>query len=138
MSLFNTSPLSEEYVNFIHPCTDVSELVISPLPESLVDLTERNLGIYWNVTSDQLKICPELSYGGNRKSGKKVSILHCLDNFEKLCDLGLVLKDCLSIHAKCYDPLGLALPVKMKGNILFCKTLQQLKVVSPDRKSPIQ
>ena len=30
--------------------TDVSELVISPLPESLVDLTERNLGIYWNVT----------------------------------------------------------------------------------------
>ena len=35
-------------------------------------------------------------------------------------------------------PLGLALPVKMQGNILFRKTLQQLKVVSPDQKSPIQ
>ena len=118
--------------------TDISELIIGHVPECLVTLTERNLGIYWNVTEDLLKICPELAYGGNRKSGKKISILHCLDDFDRFCGLGLVLKDCLSIHAKCYDPLGLALPVKMQGNILFRKSLQQLKVVSPDKKCPIQ
>ena len=39
----------------------------------------------------------------------------------------LTLRSCLSLHAKTYDPLGLFLPVKMVGNLLFRKTLQTLK-----------
>ena len=114
------------------------EMVIGPFPECVNSLTEKNLGIYWNVTEDVLRICPDLSYGGNRRSGKGKSIVPYLDNFEKFCGLGLMLRDCLSIHAKCYTPLGLALPVKMRGNILFRKTLQYLKVTCPGGKSPIQ
>ena len=32
------------------------------------------------------------------------------------------------MHAKCFDPLGLAMPVKMTGNLLFRQTLQAMKV----------
>ena len=39
----------------------------------------------------------------------------------------LTIRACLSIHAKTYDPLGLILPTKMVGNLLFRETLQKMK-----------
>ena len=38
-----------------------------------------------------------------------------------------MLRICLSLHAKPYDPLSLILPVKMVGSLLFRNTLQELK-----------
>ena len=39
----------------------------------------------------------------------------------------LTLRIGLSLHAKAYDPLGLVLPTRMIGNILFRKSLQRLR-----------
>ena len=39
----------------------------------------------------------------------------------------LTLRICLSLHAKAHDPLGLVLPTRMIGSLLFRNTLQQLK-----------
>ena len=39
----------------------------------------------------------------------------------------LTLRISLSIHAKTYDPLGLVLPTRMIGNLLFRKSLQTIK-----------
>ena len=73
---------------------------------------------------------PEVSYGGNRRKGKAIALLPFLGDISRLISLKLCLKDCLSVHAKCYDPLGLVLPVKMVGNLLFRETLQKMKLES--------
>ena len=39
----------------------------------------------------------------------------------------LTLRACLSLHSKPDDPLGLVLPTKMIGSVLFRRTLQELK-----------
>ena len=41
--------------------------------------------------------------------------------------LKLTIRICLSVHAKTYDPLGLVLPTRMIGNLLFRESLQLLK-----------
>ena len=41
--------------------------------------------------------------------------------------LKLTVRICLSIHSKAFDPLGLVLPTRMVGNLLFRETLQFLK-----------
>ena len=43
----------------------------------------------------------------------------------------ITIRTCLSLHAKTFDPLGLVLPTRMIGNILFREALQMLK---KDRK----
>ena len=52
----------------------------------------------------------------------------------------MTVRDCLSLHARCFDPNGLILPVKMSGMLLFRKTLQVLsaqnKANGKDKKLP--
>ena len=108
------------------------DLTIGPATEDTEsgDIIEKALGIQWIVTTDLLRVKPEVCYGGNKRKGKPVSLLPYLSDIGKFISLKLCLKDCLSVHAKCYDPLGLVLPVKMVGNLLFRETLQRMKLES--------
>ena len=106
-----------------------SDITISCVPEdSESELVEKALGVHWLVSRDLLRVMPDVSYGGNKRRGKSLSLLPYLGDIERLIPLKLKLRDCLSVHARCYDPLGLVLPVKMKGNLLFRTTLQSLKL----------
>ena len=91
------------------------------------DISEKNLGVIWLVTKDLLQVRPKVAYGGNSRRGKLVYLQPLLNDIEKAIPLKLRLCDCLSVHAKCYDPLGLVLPVKMNGNLLFRFTLFVLR-----------
>ena len=87
-------------------------------PSSDDSLIEKNLGVVWQVTQDLLQIKPNVSYGNKRK-GERVSLLPIISDVNKVIKINLRLRDCLSVHAGCFDPLGLVMPVKMVGNILF-------------------
>ena len=80
---------------------------------------EKTLGLYWRVRDDRLFVKVQIE-------GKQRKIVLTLNNFIENPALKLTVRECLSLHARCYDPLGLCLPVKMVGNILFRKTLQVL------------
>ena len=84
------------------------------------NLEEKALGIYWNVKEDTIFI----KAGINSKNKDSLGITSFVDNPK----LKLTLRICLSFHSRPYDPLGLILPVKMNGNLLFRRTLQQLSL----------
>ena len=81
---------------------------------------ERALGIHWNVKED-------LFYVKVNISGKKRTVNICLSQILSEPCMNLTLRDCLSIHSKAFDPLGLVLPTKMIGMLLFRETIQFLK-----------
>ena len=93
-----------------------------PLPTRTQELEtsqeEKALGIHWNVEQDNLFIKGE-SISKNKSCAPFI-------NFQENPKLKLSLRCCLSLHSKPYDPLGLILPIKMNGNILFRQTLQFL------------
>ena len=82
---------------------------------------EKALGIHWSVRDD-------LFYVKVNVAGKKRNLKISLQNICDSPDLKLTLRDCLSIHAKAYDPLGIVLPTKQIGNLLFRKTLRGLNL----------
>ena len=104
-------------------------------PSSDDSLIEKNLGVVWQVTQDLLQIKPNVSYGNKRK-GERVSLLPIISDVNKVIKINLRLRDCLSVHAGCFDPLGLVMPVKMVGNILFRDSLQYLKVNTSAKAIP--
>ena len=79
---------------------------------------ERALGIMWCVKSDMFYV----KVGASGKKIATVNILQIIENPK----LKLTLRICLSLHAKAFDPLGLILPTKQLGNLLFRDTLQFL------------
>ena len=82
---------------------------------------EKALGVHWKVKEDELFV--KLGNGG--KGGTmRISLSSIIDNPL----LKLSLRECLSFHAKAFDPSGLVLPVKMVGNLLFRQTLQYLSL----------
>ena len=85
---------------------------------------DKALGVMWDVKRD-------LFYIKVGASGKKIAAVKISDVIANP-SLKLNLRICLSFHAKAFDPLGLILPLKMKGNILFRNTLQFLKQVTKD------
>ena len=80
---------------------------------------EKALGLFWNVKEDKLFVKVQIN-------GKKRKIVLSLDSLIKNPSHRLTVRDCLSLHARCFDPTGLILPVKMTGMILFRRTLQHL------------
>ena len=52
--------------------------------------------------------------------------------------LKLTVRICLSIHSKAFDPLGLVLPTRMIGNLLFRETLQFLKQDTSTSKDDVK
>ena len=71
---------------------------------------EKALGVHWKVKEDELFV--KLGNGG--KGGTmRISLSSIIYNPL----LKLSLRECLSLHAKAFDPSGLVLPVKMVGNL---------------------
>ena len=99
-------------------------------------LSEKNLGVLWLVTRDCLQIKPKLCFSSNKRDKQRISVLPFLGDVEKLIPLKLRLRDCLSVHAGCFDPLGMVLPVKMYGNLLFRLSLQTMKTSSSSQSIP--
>ena len=113
---------------------DVPLQVISvQLPNAISPDEEKALGLHWDVKNDMLFIKVDLTAPSKKGKGAVVSIQpnvredQCQTPFLVDIKPALTLRSCLSLHAKTYDPLGLFLPVKMVGNLLFRKTLQTLK-----------
>ena len=98
---------------------NVADLVLAAPFEKLVMDNEKALGVYWDVRNDKFFIKVEAQ---GRKHNSTISLLQFVENPK----LKLRLRDCLSLHARAFDPLGLILPLKMLGNLLFRVTLQQL------------
>ena len=80
---------------------------------------ERALGVFWDVKNDKFYI--KVSVGSKKR---KISL--SLFSYQENPQLKLTLRDCLSLHSKAFDPLGMILPVKMIGNLLFRQTIQFL------------
>ena len=92
---------------------------------------EKALGVHWNVQKDELFIDPDLSAEGRKGSVKTPAQVFDDGGMEENPSFGLppklTLRICLSLHARAFDPLGLVLPTRMIGNLLFRNTLQFLK-----------
>ena len=78
-----------------------SDVVIGPMGDE--NLAEKNLGVTWLVTQDQLQVKPVVNVGNKRK-GQKLLLTPYLGDIDKVIPLKLKLCDCLSVHAGCYDP----------------------------------
>ena len=101
---------------------------------------EKALGMKWNVLGDTFSVNAGAVLGGGKKCGEVVAVV-VEDNDASLIlnpELKLTLRICLSVHAKAYDPLGLVLPTKMVGALLFRKTLQFINAKFPLTKADIK
>ena len=114
---------------------NVQEQVIGvQLPGALSPDEEKALGVHWDVEKDELFIDPDLSTG-SKKGAIKIpeTILYSgngeidMENPSVSLPLVLTLRICLSLHAKAFDPLGLVLPTRIIGMLLFRNTLQFIK-----------
>jgi len=121
-----------QYKPWVISGENVPDQFLAAPVESLNTEAEKALGVYWDVRNDKFFVKVEAQ---GRKKNAKVSLLYFAENPH----LKLSLRDCLSLHARAFDPLGLILPLKMKGNLLFRETLQylsnKLKKENPEIKS---
>ena len=85
---------------------------------------EKALGIHWDVKNDKLFV--RVRAGAKKKLSFSSTIVISLLDIVENPTLRLRLRDCLSLHARAWDPLGIILPVKMNGSLLFRETLQHL------------
>ena len=103
---------------------DIPEQKVSiKLPNAINPEEEKALGVFWNAKDDWFYVKPGITE-------KERGLLSSIDNSEVLprsVKPVLTLRIGLSFHAKAYDPLGLVLPTRMIGNLLFRKSLQLLK-----------
>ena len=114
---------------------DIPQQVISVhLPNQIAEDEERALGVNWDPKVDTLCIKVDVAKPPKRekKKNKFSVIITSLDTVQVKPILTLVAA--LSIHAKCYDPLGFVFPCKMIGNLLLRKSIQVLK---KELKGPI-
>ena len=105
------------------------QLIGVKLDNAIGDDEEKALGIYWDVQNDTFYVKSNLIKPS--KKPKKSDIYVEIQELDKGHTIQirprLTLRVCLSLHAKAHDPLGLVLPTRMIGNLLFRKTLQILK-----------
>ena len=93
------------------------------LPNAINPEEEKALGVFWNAKDDQFYVKPGIT-------DKERNLVVSIDSSESLprsVKPVLTLRIGLSFHAKAYDPLGLVLPTRMIGSLLFRKSLQLLK-----------
>ena len=100
---------------------NIEEVPVVPEARLAADDTEKALGLFWLVKLDKLMVKVQIN-------GKKRKIVLSLNNLIDNPSLKLTVRDCLSLHARCFDPMGLVLPVKMTGAILFRNTLQVISI----------
>ena len=92
------------------------------------DDPEKALGVFWMVKEDKFFIKVAV---GNKKKQVTINLMTVLENPK----LKLTVRNCLSLHSKAFDPIGLDLPTKMIGALLFRKTLQILSSKSKAENS---
>ena len=98
------------------------------LPDAIKTTEEKALGVYWNVKDDTLYVKADLLKMGKKvKPGKAAACVTVNPTSGVTITPQLTLRICLSLHARPFDPLGLILPTKVIGNVLFRKTLQLIK-----------
>ena len=121
---------------FVISGEDIPDMVIGvAVPGAIGNNEEKALGLYWDVKDDRLYIKADLEKSSkNAKRGiTKVNVL--VDQLSNVVVTPhLTLRACLSLHARPFDPLGLVLPTRMIGNILFRNTLQ---IIKKDKKGKI-
>ncbi len=121
------------YKPWIISYQEVEDVSVAPGARLTSDNTEKALGLYWRVKEDQLMVKVQIN---GKKRRINLSLSQLIDN----PSLKLTVRDCLSLHARCFDPTGLVNPVKMTGAILFRNTLQhisaKIKVRSGSKKLP--
>ena len=93
---------------------------------------EKALGMYWNTVADQFYVKLELS--AEEKSILLGLFSHCSQSQSQEEESGcrslkskLTLRLSLSFHSRIFDPLGLMLPTRMIGMLLFLESIQFLK-----------
>ena len=98
------------------------------LPDTIEPDEEKALGVYWDIQGDTLYVKADLVKSGRGVKGSKSASLVIIDPSSRVVITPhLTLRVCLSLHARPFDPLGLILPTKVIGNILFRSTLQSMK-----------
>ena len=115
------------YKPFIVSGEDTPDLEIGAMIYNAVGANteeEKALGTYWNIKGDKLYIKAELEKP-SKKIKHNAKVMQVLVEEGKLITIKphLTLQVCLSLHAKPFDPLGLVLPMRMIGSLLFGETL---------------
>ena len=118
-----------EYKEWIISGQDIPEQLIGVhLPHAIANDEERALGMSWDVKDDKFYVKSNLEKPGKKQKKSEVSVTINKDSIDRInIKPHLTIRACLSLHAKAYDPLGLVLPTKMVGSLLFRKTLQEMK-----------
>ena len=114
---------------FIISGEDVPAVVIAvSLPETATSNEEKALGAYWDVKTDTFYVKSNLAAPGKKvRRGTKAVEVTIDEKLYVTVAPHLTLRACLSLHARPFDALGLILPTKVIGNILFRNTLQFMK-----------
>ena len=114
---------------FVVSGQDLPDVVIGlPVSGTVDTCEEKALGLYWEVKGDFLYVKADLMKPGrNTKRGVPAVSVSVDPSSERIIAPHLTLRACLSFHARPFDPLGLVLPTRMIGNILFRGTLQLIK-----------
>ena len=121
---------------FIISGEDFPDVVIGVSVPAAVELhEEKALGLYWEVKRDLIYVKADLGKPGKntRRGTPEINVIVEPDSHVTVAPK-LTLRTCLSLHARPFDALGLVLPTRMIGNILFRETLQTLK---KDKKGKI-
>ena len=95
------------------------------LPNAIDPEEEKALGVFWNVKEDEFYVKPGLT--DKEKSLIDTRSIDVSETVKRPVKPVLTLRIGLSFHANAYDPLGLVLPTRMIGNLLFRNSLQTLK-----------
>ena len=107
---------------------DIPEQLIGVKLENAIGADEEKaLGIYWNVKDDEFYVKANLGKPSKKHKKNDIKVEVIDESFTVQIKPHLTLRVCLSLHAKAHDPLGLVLPTRMIGNLLFRGTLQVLK-----------
>mgnify|MGYP001252342840 CR=1 FL=1 len=92
------------------------------------DEVEKALGLYWCLIKDEFFVKLVLSDEDAQlldQLGERES--PTTDQLPREIKPRLTLRICLRFHMKIFDPLGLVMPTKMIGNLLFRISLQVIK-----------
>ena len=90
------------------------------------DEVEKALGLYWCLLKDEFFVKLELS-DDDKQLLDQLRGVEQEEQLPREVKPRLTLRICLRFHMKIFDPLGLVMPTKMLGNLLFRISLQLVK-----------
>ena len=91
------------------------------------DEVEKALGLYWCLIKDEVFVKLVLSDEDSQLLDQLRGFDTAVDQLPRELKPQLTLRICLRFHMKIFDPLGLVMPTRMIGNLLFRISLQVVK-----------